>query len=73
MKEKEAMKERAYTSFGRLVMASERTAPMISKEVLTIGFPNADRFCVNGEMVTIPKDNPGPKYVVHDNLKYKNV
>jgi hypothetical protein len=30
----------------------------------------ADRFAVNGEMITIPKNTPGPKYIVSDRLKY---
>jgi hypothetical protein len=39
MKEKESLKERAYTSFGKLVLAPEKTAPVYSNH-----YPNIKAF-----------------------------
>jgi hypothetical protein len=64
MEEKETLQKKSQTSFGKLILADEKTAPQIS-------FGLAHRFANTGDMITIPKNTPGPIYQVTDRYKYK--
>ncbi|MCQ2818148.1 MAG: hypothetical protein MJ252_12855 [archaeon] len=64
--EEEALKRRSHTSFGKLILAKEKTAPIYS-----IG--QAVRFSDNDncQFSTLPRYTPGPRYEVIDVDKYK--
>lgn len=66
MEEKELLQQQSYTSFGKLILSDEKTKP-------TFSFGSAQRFANTGDLITIPKNNPGPIYDVNDNFKYKSV
>jgi len=54
------LKKRAYSSFGKLILAKEKTMP-------TFSFGNATR----DAPIKVNKMTPGPIYDVHDRTKYK--
>ena len=59
------LQKRAYTSFGKLILAKESTAPQFS-------FTGADRN--SGDMATVSKQTPGPKYISQtDKIKFSKV
>ena len=61
----EELRRKSYTSFGKLVLAEEKSNP-----IYTIG--NANRFAATGDIITIPKDTPAPNnYEPVDVSKYK--
>jgi hypothetical protein len=62
MEEKETLQQKSQTSFGRLILAEEKSSPVFS-------FGGANRFAEFG----IKKYVPGPEYNVSDKFKYKNV
>ena len=47
--ERDAIQKKSYTSFGKLILAEEKSNPIYS-----IG--TADRFAVTGDIIEIPKD-----------------
>ena len=62
--ERDAIQKKSYTSFGKLILAEEKSNPIYS-----IG--TADRFAVTGDIIEIPKDTPGPQYEIPEVTKYK--
>ena len=65
LEEKESLQKRAYTSFGKLILAKESTAPKYS-------FTGADRN--SGDMALVSKQTPGPKYISQtEKIKYSKV
>lgn len=60
--ENESSKKRAYSSFGKLILAKESSFPSYS-------FGNAQR----DPPIKGTKGVPGPIYNVHDKTKYKKV
>lgn len=58
--ENKALKQRSYTSFGKLILAKEKNAPLFS-------FGNAQR----DQPIKAQRGTPGPIYDVHDRTKYK--
>lgn len=60
--ENESLKKRAYSSFGKLILAKEKTMP-------TFSFGNSTREAP----IKISKLTPGPIYNVHDRVKYNKV
>ena len=58
----ETLKKRAYSSFGKLILAKEKTFP-------TFSFGNATR----DAPLKVNKITPGPIYDVHDRIKYSKV
>lgn len=62
--EKEELKKRSFTSFGKLILSDEKSFPMIH-------FPVANRFTRAGSPTST--DTPGPIYQFENNYKYKSV
>ena len=59
------MQKRAYTSFGKLILAKESTAPHYS-------FTGADRN--SGVTGSVSKQTPGPKYIAQtEKIKFSKV
>ena len=58
------MRQKSYTSFGKLILATEKSKPIFS-------FTKADRFSAIGEIGTLPQNTPGPKYNVPEVTYYK--
>lgn len=59
------MKKKSYTSFGKLILAKEKSKPIYS-------FSKAERFAsAGGVNSAIPKYTPGPKYDVPEVTRYK--
>jgi hypothetical protein len=59
--EKEEIKKRNYTSFGKLILSNEKTCPIVS-------FTGAERF---NKLGMLPKtETPGPIYSHSNNIKF---
>lgn len=58
------MKKQAYTSFGKMILAEEVTNPKYS-----IG--KETKFLAAGQLITVPRDTPGPIYSPADEQYYK--
>ena len=63
IEEKEEIKRRSFTSFGKLILSDEKSSPVVS-------FPGSKKFNKLGQPV---KFTPGPIYNVDDKMKYKSV
>jgi len=63
IEEKEDIKKRSFTSFGKLILSDENSAPLIS-------FPVAKKFNKAGVPSTL--NTPGPIYQYSDKFKYKS-
>lgn len=78
MEEKELIQRKSYTSFGRLILADEKTNPIFSNIISYIniwkikGFGTDKKFVDAGGRV-IQSKTPGPIYDVTDKFKYNKV
>ena len=63
IEEKEEIKRRSFTSFGKLLLSDEKSSPVIS-------FPNAKKFNKAGAPTSL--NTPGPIYTYDDQFKYKS-
>lgn len=64
VEEKEEIKKRSFTSFGKLILSDEYSSPVVS-------FPVAKKFNKAGAPTSL--NTPGPIYDADDKYKYKNV
>jgi hypothetical protein len=64
LEEKEEIKKRSFTSFGKLILSDEKSFPVIS-------IPIAERFNKAGSSVNTI--TPGPIYKFENNYKYRSV
>ena len=62
--EKEHLKRRSFTSFGKLILSDEASAPVIN-------FPLAKKFNKAGAPTSL--NTPGPIYTYDNQFKYSNV
>lgn len=64
IEEKEEIKRRSFTSFGKLILSDEKSFPVVS-------FPSAQKFNKLGQPTSTK--TPGPIYNFQDKYKYLNV
>jgi hypothetical protein len=71
LEEKEILEKKNHTSFGKLILAKERSSPVYSKLLnnFKIGFGQAERSLD----FILQKSTPGPEYNMTDRFKYKKV
>ena len=65
VEEKEEIKRRSFTSFGKLILSDEKSSPIIN-------FPNAKKFNKLGAPPQVT-NTPGPIYNLNDKFKYNIV
>jgi hypothetical protein len=64
IEEKEEIKRRSFTSFGKLILSDEKSSPVVS-------FPGSKKFNKLGAPTSTK--TPGPIYNYQDKYKYLNV